>query len=61
MPRREGIYGLLAEFDTPGELVHAAEQARHAAGAAWSATRPIRWKKRRKRLASTGTAYPWSA
>ncbi len=25
------IYGLLAEFDTPGELVHAAEQA-YAAG-----------------------------
>ena len=30
MPRREGIYGLLAEFNTPGELVHATEQARAA-------------------------------
>jgi Alternative complex III, ActD subunit len=28
---REGIYGLLAEFDTPGALVHAAERA-HAEG-----------------------------
>ena len=28
MPPREGIYGLLAEFDTPGELVRAARQAR---------------------------------
>lgn len=28
---RYGIYGLLAEFDTPGELVHAAEAA-HDAG-----------------------------
>src|SRR5580698_1924372 len=28
---REGIYGLLAEFDTPGGMVHAAEAA-HAAG-----------------------------
>ena len=27
MPPREGIYGLLAEFSTPGELVHATEQA----------------------------------
>ncbi len=31
MPPREGIYGLLAEFNTPGELVHATEQA-HQAG-----------------------------
>jgi hypothetical protein len=28
MAPREGIYGLLAEFDTPGELVRAARQAR---------------------------------
>ena len=28
MPPREGIYGLLAEFNTPGELVHATEKAR---------------------------------
>jgi hypothetical protein len=27
MPPREGIYGLLAEFNTPGELVQATEQA----------------------------------
>jgi hypothetical protein len=31
MPPREGIYGLLAEFNTPGELVQATEAA-HAAG-----------------------------
>ena len=31
MPPREGIYGLLAEFNTPSELVHATEQA-HEAG-----------------------------
>ena len=31
MPPREGIYGLLAEFNTPGELVHATER-RIAAG-----------------------------
>ena len=31
MPPREGIYGLLAEFNTPSELVHATEQA-HSAG-----------------------------
>ncbi len=30
MPPREGIYGLLAEFNTPGELVHATEQAQAA-------------------------------
>jgi len=30
MPPREGIYGLLAEFNTPSELVYATEQARHA-------------------------------
>lgn len=28
MPVREGIYGLLAEFNTPGELVRATEAAR---------------------------------
>ncbi|MHB1023442.1 MAG: DUF3341 domain-containing protein [Acidobacteriaceae bacterium] len=31
MPVKEGIYGLLAEFNTPSELVHAAEAA-HKAG-----------------------------
>ena len=31
MPPREGIYGLLAEFNTPTELVEATEAA-HAAG-----------------------------
>jgi hypothetical protein len=30
MPPREGIYGLLAEFNTPSELVHATEEAHHA-------------------------------
>jgi ActD protein len=30
MPVREGIYGLLAEFDTPTGLVHATEAARAA-------------------------------
>ena len=29
MPVHEGTYGLLAEFDTPGELVAAAEAAHH--------------------------------
>ncbi len=28
MPAREGVYGLLAEFETPGDLVRAARQAR---------------------------------
>ena len=27
MPPREGTYGLLAEFDTPGDLIRAARQA----------------------------------
>ena len=31
MPPREGIYGMLAEFNTPAELVHATEMA-HRAG-----------------------------
>jgi hypothetical protein len=30
MPPREGIYGLIAEFNTPSDLVHATEQARLA-------------------------------
>ena len=43
MPPREGIYGLLAEFDTPASWCAAAAAAPTAtAGAAWSATRPIR-------------------
>jgi Protein of unknown function (DUF3341) len=31
MPPREGVYGLLAEFNTPSELVHATEMS-HRAG-----------------------------
>ncbi len=30
MPPREGVYGYLAEFNTPGDLVHATEAARRA-------------------------------
>jgi hypothetical protein len=30
MPPREGIYGLIAEFNTPSELVYATQQARQA-------------------------------
>ena len=30
MPVYEGVYGLLAEFNTPSDLVHATEQAREA-------------------------------
>jgi len=30
MPPREGVYGLLAEFNTPAELVHATELAYRA-------------------------------
>jgi len=30
MPPREGIYGMLAEFNTPSDLVHATEMARRA-------------------------------
>ncbi|GAA3754730.1 DUF3341 domain-containing protein [Terriglobus aquaticus] len=30
MPVEEGVYGLLAEFNTPGAMVHATEQARAA-------------------------------
>ena len=30
MPPREGVYGLLAEFNTPSELVHATEMALRA-------------------------------
>lgn len=30
MPPREGIYGLIAEFNTPSELVHATQEARRA-------------------------------
>src|ERR1700709_2310543 len=30
MPPREGIYGLLAEFNTPSELVYATQEARRA-------------------------------
>lgn len=28
-PSRDGIYGLLAEFDTPGDLIRAARHAHH--------------------------------
>jgi hypothetical protein len=56
----EGIYGMLAEFDTPSDLVRAAQQARTTpAGGGWIAIRLIRWKRPRKRLAfiRTGAAH----
>ena len=46
MPMREGIYGLLAEFDTPGELVAAAKTAYDRDGGVWIVTPPTRWKRR---------------
>ena len=48
MPPREGIYGLIAEFNTPSELVYATEQARQAG------YRPAPGSK----TASTQTAAP---
>ena len=39
MPPREGIYGMLAEFNTPSELVYATEQAQ---GRRWRGCRMLR-------------------
>ena len=39
MPSREGTYGLLAEFDTPGDLVRAAGRG-HGGGEVGAASPP---------------------
>ncbi|MBC8070222.1 MAG: DUF3341 domain-containing protein [Deltaproteobacteria bacterium] len=41
MAKRTKIYGLLAEYDTPGELYHACEKVRDAGYAAWDAHTPF--------------------
>ena len=52
MPPREGIYGLIAEFNTPSELVYATEQAYKAGYRRMSAT-PRTRSKRPPRLSTS--------
>ncbi|MEI9969874.1 MAG: quinol:electron acceptor oxidoreductase subunit ActD [Terracidiphilus sp.] len=58
MPAREGTYGLLAEFDTPSDLVRAAQQARQDGWRRMDCYNPpIRLRKRLKPSASTATRF----
>ena len=52
MPVREGIYGLLAEFDTASELVAAAEAAYDSGWRRMDCYTPYPWKRRRRRSVS---------
>ena len=62
MPPREGIYGYLAEFNTPTDLVRSNRQARtRQAIAGWSATRRILSKRLRPHSTSTKPASRSSA
>ena len=58
MPVREGIYGLLAEFDTAGELVAAAKTAYDSGWRRLDVTLPTHWKRRPKPSVSTATMCP---
>ncbi len=58
MPVREGIYGLLAEFDTPTELVVAAKTAYDSGWRRMDCYTPTRWKRRRKQSAFIAITCP---
>ncbi len=64
MPVREGIYGLLAEFDTPGELVAAAKTAYDSGWRRLDCYTPYPLEEAAERSVSTATtcrSFAWLA
>ncbi len=59
MAKRPKIYGLLAEYDTPGELYHACEKVRDAGYGAWDAHSPFPVHGLEKAMGLRPSIVPW--
>jgi len=58
-PAKPRTYGLLAEYNTPGELLHAAEQVRDAGFKAWDCCTPFPVHGLDRAMGIRPTILPW--
>ncbi|MCA9705216.1 MAG: DUF3341 domain-containing protein [Myxococcales bacterium] len=59
MAKRPKIFGLLAEYETPGELYHACEKVRDAGYGAWDAHTPFPVHGLEKAMGLRPSIVPW--
>ncbi len=59
MAKRPKVFGLLAEYETPGELYHACEQVRDAGYGAWDAHTPFPVHGLEKAMGLRPSIVPW--
>lgn len=59
MAKRPKVYGLLAEFETPGELYKACEKVRDAGYGAWDAHTPFPVHGLEKAMGLRPSVVPW--
>ena len=61
MAKRPKIFGLLADYDTPGELYHACEKVRDAGYENWDAHTPFPVHGLEKAMGLPSSRVPWIA
>lgn len=61
MAKRPKVYGLLAEYETPGELYHACEKVRDAGYGSWDAYSPFPVHGLEKAMGVKPSIVPWIA
>ncbi len=59
MSERRGFFGLLAEFDTPGQLMHAAEVVREGGYTRWDCYSPFPVHGLDRAMGLRDTRLPW--
>ena len=59
MAKRPKVFGLLAEYETPGELYHACEKVRDAGFGAWDAHSPFPVHGLEKAMGLRPSIVPW--
>lgn len=59
MAKRPKVFGLLAEYETPGELYHACEKVRDAGYGAWDAHTPFPVHGLEKAMGLRPSIVPW--
>jgi len=59
MAKRPKVFGLLAEYETPGELYHACEKVRDAGYGAWDAHSPFPVHGLEKAMGLRNSIVPW--
>lgn len=59
MAKRPKMYGLLAEYETPGDLYHACEKVRDAGYGAWDAYSPFPVHGLEKAMGVKASVIPW--